>query len=49
MPLGIFGLTAASVTPYIQKGFTLITAGIDTTLLGQAARDLLTKLKQNSS
>jgi 2-keto-3-deoxy-L-rhamnonate aldolase RhmA len=49
MPLGIFGLTAASVTPYIQKGFTLITAGIDTTLLGQSARDLLTKLKQNSS
>jgi 2-keto-3-deoxy-L-rhamnonate aldolase RhmA len=43
--LGIFGLTAAAVKPYIEVGYTLIVAGIDTVLLGQAATDLLAELK----
>jgi 2-dehydro-3-deoxyglucarate aldolase len=43
--LGIFGMTAAAVKPYIEAGYTLIVAGIDTVLLGQAAADLLAELK----
>jgi 2-dehydro-3-deoxyglucarate aldolase len=41
MRLGIFGMSATAVTPYIDQGYTLITAGIDTALLGQAAKLLL--------
>jgi len=43
--LGIFGMTAAAVRPYIEAGYTLIVAGIDTVLLGRAAADLLDELK----
>ena len=34
MPLGIFGLSAEAVKPYIERGYTLITVGVDTVLLG---------------
>ncbi|HEX5689222.1 MAG TPA: aldolase/citrate lyase family protein, partial [Roseiflexaceae bacterium] len=44
-PIGIFGVSAEAVTPYIAKGFTLIVAGVDAILLGQAARALLGQLK----
>jgi 2-keto-3-deoxy-L-rhamnonate aldolase RhmA len=44
MPLGIFGVSAEAVRPYMAKGYTLIVAGIDTLLLGQAAHGLLTQL-----
>jgi hypothetical protein len=37
MRLGIFGISAGAVKPYLAKGYTLIVAGIDTMLLGQAA------------
>lgn len=43
--LGIFGMTAAAVRPYIDAGYTLIVAGIDTVLLGRAAADLLAELR----
>jgi len=43
--LGYFGVTAAAVEPYIDRGYTLITAGVDTLFLGAAARDLLATLK----
>jgi 2-keto-3-deoxy-L-rhamnonate aldolase RhmA len=43
--LGIFGMTAGAVRPYIDAGYTLIVAGIDTVLLGQAATRLLAKLR----
>jgi 2-keto-3-deoxy-L-rhamnonate aldolase RhmA len=43
--LGIFGVSAAAVKPYIEQGYTLIVAGVDTILLGQAARGLLAELK----
>ena len=46
MPLGIFGLSAEAVQPYIDRGYTLIVAGIDAVLLGQAGGQLLTKLKE---
>ena len=37
VPLGIFGLTAAAVRPYIDMGFTIIVGGVDTVMLGNAA------------
>ena len=43
--LGIFGLSAAAVRPYIERGYTLIVAGADSVLLAQAARDLLSELR----
>ncbi|UCG24066.1 MAG: 2,4-dihydroxyhept-2-ene-1,7-dioic acid aldolase [Chloroflexota bacterium] len=45
MRLGVFGMRAAAVKPFIESGYTLIVAGIDTVMLGRAAADLLTKLK----
>jgi 2-dehydro-3-deoxyglucarate aldolase len=43
--LGIFGVSAAAVRPYLARGYTLIVAGLDTLLLGQAAKDILSQLK----
>lgn len=48
MRLGIFGMSATAVNPYIAQGYTLITAGIDTALLGQAAGELLTAVRQTA-
>jgi 2-dehydro-3-deoxyglucarate aldolase len=46
MALGVFGMTAVAVRPYIKQGFQLIAAGVDTVLLGQAARTLLREVKE---
>jgi 2-dehydro-3-deoxyglucarate aldolase len=45
MPLGYFGVTASAVQPFIDKGYTLITAGVDTLLLGHAAGQMLKQLR----
>ena len=45
MPLGYFGVTASAVQPFIHRGYTLITAGVDTLLLGHAASQLLKQLR----
>jgi 2-dehydro-3-deoxyglucarate aldolase len=45
VPLGIFGTDAEAVKPYIDKGFTLIIAGTDALMLGQAGRDILARLR----
>jgi 2-dehydro-3-deoxyglucarate aldolase/4-hydroxy-2-oxoheptanedioate aldolase len=45
MPLGIYAGSAAAARPYLEKGFTLIAVGIDTFLLGQAARQIVLALK----
>jgi 2-keto-3-deoxy-L-rhamnonate aldolase RhmA len=45
MPLGYFGVSAAAVKPYAAQGYTLLVAGVDTTLLGGAARGLLAELR----
>jgi 2-keto-3-deoxy-L-rhamnonate aldolase RhmA len=45
LPVGIFGMDADSVSPYIKKGFTLITAGIDILFLGESAKKSLQKLR----
>jgi 2-keto-3-deoxy-L-rhamnonate aldolase RhmA len=45
VPLGVFGISAKAVRPYIERGYTLIVAGADALLLGQAAQRLLAQLK----
>jgi len=37
MPLGIFGTSCAAVTPYLERGFSLIVAGVDVMMLAQGA------------
>jgi 2-keto-3-deoxy-L-rhamnonate aldolase RhmA len=44
MPLGIFGMSAEAVNPHIERGYTLITVGIDTALMGNAARQMLAQV-----
>jgi 2-keto-3-deoxy-L-rhamnonate aldolase RhmA len=46
MPLGYFGVTASAVQPFIDRGCTLITAGVDTLLLSQAAGQMLKQLRK---
>jgi len=46
--LGIFGTSSDAVRPYIEKGYTLITVGVDTMMLGQAAKTMLSVLKPES-
>jgi 2-keto-3-deoxy-L-rhamnonate aldolase RhmA len=46
VPLGIFGLNADAVRPYMDKGFTMIVAGVDTVLLGTAATTLVGELRK---
>lgn len=45
LPLGIFGTTASAVEPYIRSGYSLIAVGIDSLLLGDAARDIAQRLR----
>ncbi len=45
MALGIFGVDAAAVQPFIKQGYSLIAVGTDTLLLGQSARRVLSELK----
>jgi 2-keto-3-deoxy-L-rhamnonate aldolase RhmA len=45
MPLGIFGMSAEAVQPFIQRGYTLLAVSVDTVLLGSAARQMLAQLK----
>jgi len=46
--LGIFGVSAAAVKPYVVRGYTLIAVGVDTLLLGQAAGAMLMEMKGDS-
>jgi 2-keto-3-deoxy-L-rhamnonate aldolase RhmA len=45
MPIGIFGMNADAVRPYIEQGFRFIVAGVDTVMLGNAASELLKQLR----
>jgi 2-dehydro-3-deoxyglucarate aldolase len=45
IPLGYFGASSAALRPVIKRGFTLITAGVDTLFLGAAAKSLLVELR----
>lgn len=46
MPLGIFGLRPEAVAPYIEQGFQLIVAGVDTLLLAESAKQLHQDLRE---
>jgi 2-keto-3-deoxy-L-rhamnonate aldolase RhmA len=46
LPLGIFGITAEAVRPYLARGYTLIIAGVDTVMLGQAAMEMIAELRE---
>jgi 2-keto-3-deoxy-L-rhamnonate aldolase RhmA len=45
IPLGYFGVSADAVRPAIERGYTLIVAGVDTLFLGSAAKALLAELR----
>jgi 2-keto-3-deoxy-L-rhamnonate aldolase RhmA len=45
LPIGIFGLTADAVKPYIEEGFTMIVVGVDTVLLANASSALITAVR----
>jgi len=41
LPIGIFGVTAEAVQPYVARGFTMIVVGVDTLLLAHGAGTML--------
>jgi 2-keto-3-deoxy-L-rhamnonate aldolase RhmA len=43
--LGYFGVSAEAVKPCIRKGFTLITAGVDTLFVTKSATEMLASLR----
>lgn len=45
IPLGYFGVSAQAVRPYMERGYSLIAAGVDTLMIAGAARDLLKELR----
>ena len=45
IPLGIFASTAESAKPFAEEGYTLIAVGIDTMLLGEAAKSIADAFK----
>ena len=45
MRMGVFGASATAVQPFIERGFTLITVGLDTLFLAQAAGEALAALR----
>jgi len=49
MPLGIFGVSPEAVNTYIERGYTLIAAGVDAMLLGRAAAEMLAQIKSGSN
>ncbi|WP_372682578.1 HpcH/HpaI aldolase/citrate lyase family protein [Desulfosarcina sp.] len=48
MALGIFGVDAAAVVPFIEQGYTLNAVGMDTLMLEQSARRVLSELKSGT-
>lgn len=48
IPVGWFAVTAEGARPYIDRGCTLITAGVDTLLLAETARRTLHSLRESS-
>ena len=45
MPLGIFGATAQSVKPYVDRGYSLIASGVDVLMMAHAAKRMLSMLR----
>ncbi len=47
MPLGFFGINAEAVKPKMQEGFSLITVGVDTAFMIEAASGTLQALRED--
>ena len=47
IPLGMFGVTADALRPYIERGYTLIVAGVDTLFLASAANRMLAQVRDD--
>jgi 2-dehydro-3-deoxyglucarate aldolase len=45
LAIGCFGLSAESIRTYVDRGSNLICAGVDTMLLGKAAKELARELR----
>jgi 2-keto-3-deoxy-L-rhamnonate aldolase RhmA len=45
IPLGCFGSSAAALRPLMDRGYTLITAGVDAQIFGLAAKRMLDELR----
>jgi 2-dehydro-3-deoxyglucarate aldolase len=45
VPLGYFGVSAQAIRPYMERGYTLIVAGVDTLFVAGAAGRLLEELR----
>lgn len=45
LAIGCFGLSAESIKTYVERGSNLICAGVDTMLLGKAAKELVRDLQ----
>jgi 2-keto-3-deoxy-L-rhamnonate aldolase RhmA len=45
LPAGILGISADTVRIYIEQGFTLVIAGIDVLMLGDAAKAMLAAIR----
>ncbi len=45
IPLGYFGVSAKAIRPYMERGYTMIAAGVDTLFLAGAAKRLLEELR----
>ena len=45
IPLGYFGVSAQAVRPYMERGYTMIAAGVDTLFVAGAAGRLLEELR----
>lgn len=48
MPLGIFGVSAESVKPYIERGYSLIVSGVDVLIMAYAAKGMLSTLRSSN-
>ena len=48
-PIGIIGITVEAAKPFLNQGYSLIAVGIDTMIFGNAARDILTRMKADGS
>lgn len=46
--MGIFGVDAAAVQPFLKQGYTLVAVGMDTLLMSQSARRVLSGLKRET-
>jgi 2-keto-3-deoxy-L-rhamnonate aldolase RhmA len=46
LPAGIFCMDAEAASSYLERGFTLITVGMDIQFIGESAKEILRKLRE---